>query len=585
MPTLDSSAELLGAVARARTLVDAFVAAPRDRPFVTVWQPGREPLEETLTFGEFLDRARVRARVLQAHGVRRRDTVVLIMPSGVAVMEAFVAAMLLGAVPTILAYPTFKVDPAKYRHGLAGVTKNLAARLVVVDGGFPSDLLAHIDTPVGAPVLNLDDAALPAGDAGAIGDAAGSIVAAADPGDVAFIQHSAGTTGLQKGVALRHDAVLNQLRHLVEALRIDRTDVVASWLPLYHDMGLVACFVLPLALHLRLAMESPTDWVMRPCSILELVTQHRCTLAWMPNFAFQFLARRVPPDARQDLDLGSLRAIVNCSEPVRRESLDEFARAFAPAGLSASALRTSYAMAENTFAVTQSAHDPGGPVTRWLDRDVFVGEGRAQVVAASQPGALAVVSSGRCLTANTMRIVAPDGRDVPEGRRGEILVRSDSLFEGYYNRPDLSERALRDGWYWTRDEGFVLDGELYVLGRKDDTLIVAGKNLYPQDIEEAVSTHPSVRDGRVVAFALDNADLGTEDLVVLAEVTDESELERRRAVEADLRRIVVGEFDVVPRVVQLVPPKWIIKSTAGKPARSINRDKFLRERALDAGPR
>jgi fatty-acyl-CoA synthase len=553
-----------------RTLLHGLRAAPPDAPFVTMWQPGRTPACETLTFGQFLSRAGSYAGSYRSQGVRARDTVVLVMPQSPALMAAFAGALLVGAVPTILAYPTFKIDPEKYRHGLAGVTRNLDARLVVVDRAFPADLLGLVARAGDTRVFSDQDA-----EAGAGPD--DSAWAEPAPDDVAFIQHSAGTTGLQKGVALPHRSVLHQLGELARALGLSESDRIVSWLPLYHDMGFIACFILPLVAHLHTVMQSPTDWVLQPGSMLKLASDYRCTVCWLPNFAFQFMARRVPQADRRGLDLSSLRSMINCSEPVRLQSMQEFLEAFAPAGLAPAALQTSYAMAEATFAVTQSTIDGHSrPPTIWVDRDVLQAERRVELVPPDHPRALPFVSSGRCLAGTAVRITA-DGVDLPEGRLGDILVRSASLFQGYYNRPDLTARALHDAWYRTGDVGFRLDGEVFVVGRRDDTIIVGGRNLYPQDIEEIASGHPAVHDGRAVAFGLDNPDLGTQDLVVLAEANSDEDLGRRAHVEGEIRRAILGEIGVAPRVVHLVPPKWMVKSSAGKVARSTNRERFLRE--------
>src|SRR5207302_7629022 len=185
------------------------------------------------------------------------------------------------------------------------------------------------------------------------------------PDGLAFIQHSAGTTGLQKGVALTHGAVLRQIEHLAHALRIDPVrDRIYSWLPLYHDMGLIACFMLPMICHVPVVMQSPIDWVMQPESMLQIIAENKCTLAWMPNFAFQFVPRRTPQKRWTDYDLSSLRLLINCSEPVRASSVREFQTAF---NIRSGVLQCSYAMAENVFAVTQSDIDSATPNSIWID--------------------------------------------------------------------------------------------------------------------------------------------------------------------------------------------------------------------------
>jgi len=559
-----------------RTLLDALNAAPAQREFVTSWVD--EDDCETVTFGEFRRRARRQAVLLRNHGVSQGDRVVILMPQGTAAMTVFVGAMLLGAVPAILAYPNFKVEPAKYRSGLAGVTANLSARLVIVDEQFPDELLGHVTFGEAKLVRAADSA--DDGDNLALGDVG------AEPNDLAFLQHSAGTTGLQKGVALTHAAVLRQLQSLIQVLHIDGSaDRVYSWLPLYHDMGLIACFMLPLVSHMPVVMQSPLDWVMRPESMLQLISEYRCTLAWLPNFTFQFVPRRTPRENWERYDLSSARALINCSEPVRAASMEEFYQSFGGNGLRREALQSSYAMAENVFAVTQSGiNGKRAPAHIWADGQRFRSEHIVVEVGAGTAGALSFLSSGQLLPGNEVRIVSDRDAILNGGEVGEILIKSDCLFQGYYNRSDLTAQALVDGWYYSGDLGFVLGDELYVVGRKKDLLIIGGENIYPQDIEEIAASHPAIHDGRAVALGLYNSDLGTEEIVLVAEVERHELLHNPAAIENELRSHIVAGSGVAVKTIFLKPPKWIVKSTAGKPARSTTREKLLREHPeLQAG--
>jgi fatty-acyl-CoA synthase len=550
-----------------KTLPEALLAAPKDKPFLTMWRSDDDV--QSASFGEFTRLALTQAAYLQQEGLRAGDTVILIMPQGIPLMAAFVGAMYLGAIPTILAYPNFKVEPAKYRLGLTGVSANLKARLVVLDDKFPDELLGHVAVGESTKLVRYGKDPFPKP------VAPPEIL---EPEQVAFIQHSAGTTGLQKGVALSHAAVLRHLRRLAPALMLRPDDRIYSWLPLYHDMGLIACFMLPMVCHLPVVMQSPTDWVLQPATMLQIISEYRCTLSWMPNFTFQFLARRVRPEDRPAYDLSCVRALINCSEPVRASSLDEFLNVFSACGLRAEALQSSYAMAETVFAVTQSPMDgQNGSVRLWIDSETFRREHTAAPVRSTNPRAVCYMSSGRCLPDTRIRVVSETGEDLSAGGVGEILIQSDSLLSGYYNRPDVTAKALRDGWYWSGDLGFVLDGEVFVVGRKKDLIIVAGENIYPQDVEEIVSSHPAIHDGRVVAFGLYNPDLGTEEIVIVAELVKEEDLANSLAIEQELRNAVVGELGVSSRLIYLKPPKWVVKSTAGKPARSTTREKLLSE--------
>jgi len=544
-------------------LIEALEAAPSDCPFITFWIDEDE--YETVTYGEFRRRSREEAFALHAEGVGEGDRVVLIMPQGVAAMAAFAGTMMLGAIPSFLAYPNFKVEPSKYRAGLAGVTANLSAKAVLIDQDFPQEMLECVSLGSETKLLRVGKKG------GGISCASGVLESARiGSSSLAFIQHSAGTTGLQKGVALTHAAVLRQLGYLAELLKIRSDDRIYSWLPLYHDMGLIACFMLPMVCHIPVVMQSPIDWVMQPESMLEVVTQFRCTLGWMPNFAFQFIPRRTPQNRWTDYDLSSLRLLINCSEPVRSSSMDEFRNAY---GIREGVIQSSYAMAENVFAVTQSAVGATRPRQIWIDGQLFRISHRIGRVAEGTPMSIAFTSSGCLLPNHHVRIDC----DSAEAAVGEILIKTDCMFEGYFNRPDLTQAALVDGWYHTGDLGFLMDDELYVVGRKKDLLIIGGENIYPQDIEEIVAAHPAIRDGRAIAMGVYNPSLGTEDVVVVAEIESEESLADSTELEQEIRGRIVAGLGIAVRTILLKPPKWIVKSTAGKPARSTTREKLLRE--------
>jgi acyl-CoA synthetase (AMP-forming)/AMP-acid ligase II len=551
------------------TLTEALAAAPGDRVFATLWIDEDE--HDEVTFEQFRHRACGQARILHKHGIACGDRVVIIMPQSIEAMATFVGAMMLGAAPAFLAYPNFKIEPAKYRSGLAGVTTNLAAKVVVIDDEFPDDLLLHVLPADGSQLLRTGKPATETSLDGLPPHKSRS-------DELAFIQHSAGTTGLQKGVALTHRAVLRQIQHLAEILKLDsKSDRIYSWLPLYHDMGLIACFILPMVCHVPVVVQSPLDWVMHPETMPQVITDYKCTLAWMPNFAFQFIARRTRPECASGYDLSSLRDLINCSEPVRASSMLEFQRAFCTSGLRSGVLQSSYAMAENVFAVTQSPVEAGVPFCIYADGARFRSEHSISVVDEGEAGAVSFVSSGHLLPNHKLRITSDDGLQLEQGRVGEILINSDCLFDGYYNRPDLTAEAFIDGWYRTGDLGFRIDDELFVVGRKKDLLIVGGENLYPQDIEEIVSSHPRVHDGRAVALGIYNPELGTEDIVVVVEVEDQALATKAAETEAEIRSLVVASLGMAVRAVYLKPPLWLIKSTAGKPARSATREKLLLE--------
>jgi acyl-CoA synthetase (AMP-forming)/AMP-acid ligase II len=257
--------------------------------------------------------------------------------------------------------------------------------------------------------------------------------------------------------------------------------------------------------------------------------------------------------------------------------MKEFDETFAAIGLKSGVLQSSYAMAENVFAVTQSDVDAeSGPTRICADGQSFRAGHRIVIVPEGTAGAMSFTSSGRLLPNHEIRIVSDSDEELVDGQVGEIYLKSDCLFTGYYNRPDLTEQALVKSWYRTGDLGFRFDGELYVAGRKKDLLIVGGENIYPQDIEEIVAGHPAIHDGRAVAMGVYNPNLGTEDIIVVAEVEQEDSLARSAEIEKELRSAVVAGLGVAVRAFLLKPPRWIVKSTAGKPARANTREKLVK---------
>jgi acyl-CoA synthetase (AMP-forming)/AMP-acid ligase II len=299
---------------------------------------------------------------------------------------------------------------------------------------------------------------------------------------------------------------------------------------------------------------SPFEWVADPALLLTTISEERGTLCWLPNFAYNFLTKRVDDRRTASVDLRSMRAFINCSEPIRAESHAMFLERFERCGLASSALATCYAMAENTFAVTQ-----GG-----IREEVQVKEIDGRVF----------VSSGVPIANTRVRIVDESRREIPNGDVGEIAIQSASLLSEYHRRPDLSAAAIADGWYFTGDLGFMMNGQLFVTGRKKDLIICAGKNIDPGDVEEIVSNVEGVHPGRVVAFGVESGEKGTQDLVIMAE----TKIEESRVysqIRLEVARVIRAVFGVVVTHVEIVPHMTLIKSSSGKIARSANRARFL----------
>jgi acyl-CoA synthetase (AMP-forming)/AMP-acid ligase II len=394
------------------------------------------------------------------------------------------------------------------------------------------------------------------------------------PEDIVLLQHSSGTTGLQKGVALSHQSVFNQLDAYGRSLALGDEDVVVSWLPLYHDMGLIAGFLAPILSGVPLVLISPFDWVRAPYRLMQSVSKYHGTLTWLPNFAYNFCAQKIRDRHLEGVDLSSWRAVINCSEPVRWESHQVFYERFKDYGLRLEALQTSYAMAENVFGVTQSQLG-SIPVVDEIDREAFRLERVAKNPFDGRPS-VKMMSSGSPLENVRVKVIGEDGRELSERVIGEIAIQSDCMLDGYYNRPDLTGKAFYDGWYLTGDYGYICNGELFVSGRKKDMIIVGGKNVYPQDLEALTYEVAGVHSGRSVAFGLFDEMQGTEDVVIISEVDSEDPNEHQRIADA-IRQHVTRNSAIALRYVKVVGPKWILKTSSGKTARSANKEKFLME--------
>ena len=394
------------------------------------------------------------------------------------------------------------------------------------------------------------------------------------PEDIVLLQHSSGTTGLQKGVALAHRAVLNQVDSYKQALHFSPQDVIVSWLPLYHDMGLIAGFLMPVLTGNPLVLMSPFDWVRAPARLFQAISRYRGTLAWLPNFAYNFCATKVRERDLEGLDLSSWRGVINCSEPMRFESQVAFLERFRAYGFRPEALLTCYAMAENTFAVTQGGVDAPLMVDE-IDREAMQVEKIARPAMPDRPS-VKMVSAGQPIRNVEVKVVDEKGATLPDRQIGELAVLSDCMLSGYYHRPDATEQAFLDGWYLTGDFGYRAGSEVFVAGRKKDLIIVGGKNVYPQDIEQLAMQVAGVHAGRVSAFGVFNDASGTEDVVVVAEVDSEAAEERQRIADG-IRQAVNRGSAIALRHVHVVNPAWIVKTSSGKTARSANREKYLKE--------
>jgi fatty-acyl-CoA synthase len=522
-----------------------------------------------ISYSQLLRGAQGFAGALQNAGVRPGEVVVVILQHGEELIYSYFGAIIHGAIPSIMPFLTEKLSPERYRADLSALISVTRPAAIVTYAEFEGEVRTALKEGDSVRAVILADH-VSARDV----DISLWQGLKRDPEDVVLLQHSSGTTGLQKGVALSHQSVFKQLDIYGQTLSLNENDVIISWLPLYHDMGLIAGFLLPVLYGIPLVLMSPFDWVRAPYRLMQSVSQYRGTLSWLPNFAYNFCAQKIRDRHLEDVDLSSWRAIINCSEPVRLESHQAFQEKFASYGLREEALHTCYAMAENVFAVTQSSLTDR-PGVEEIDREAFMME--RLVKNANGKPVMKVMSSGLPLSNVLIKIVDEKGDPLPERMVGEIVLKSDCMLNAYHNRPDATQKAFLDGWFLTGDYGFMSEGELFVSGRKKDMIIVGGKNVYPQDLEALTYEVAGVHAGRSVAFGIFDDEQGTEEVVIIAEIDSEEPAEQQKVADA-IRLHVTRNSAIALRYVKVVGPGWILKTSSGKTARVANREKYLKEK-------
>jgi acyl-CoA synthetase (AMP-forming)/AMP-acid ligase II len=554
-----------------QTLVEPVIEhARRDPDHLTLVFMAEDGSERQIRAAQFHREALAYAQALRAIDVGPENLVILVLPHSLELPVAFWGALYLGAIPSIFPFLSEKLDPAIYMERVRTLVCHSQARAVITSPEFKVFFEALLGE-VGCQILSINEVS------SVLNTSWDNLNPANLNSDkIAFLQHSSGTTGLQKGVALSHRAVLNQLDAYGQVIDLSPEDVIVSWLPLYHDMGLIAGFIMPVVMGVPLVLMSPFHWVRDPKILLWAIHQYKGTLAWLPNFAYNHCVRSIRRRDLEGLDLSSWRAAINCSEPVRHDSHRLFLERFAPYGFRESALTTCYAMAENTFAVTQSP--PGQPPrVDWVHLQNLQEKKQAVPISSDAPEATPFVSCGLPIPGADIAVVDEEGQSLPERHVGEIMVRSNSMLKEYYRRPDLTQQTVRNDWYHTGDMGYLAEGQLYISGRKKDLIIVGGKNIYPQDLEAIANEVPGIYPGRTVAFGVPDERLGSEGIVMVCELVETPDGVELKAIESQLRRRIVQDLDVTLTDVRLVNKRWLIKTSSGKISRSANRDRYLRE--------
>ena len=530
----------------------------------------------SLTFGELLAGAERVAADLAQRGIGRGDTVAIMLPTSREFFLTFAGTLLAGATPAPI-YPPVRADRIEeYAGRQSAILANAGARLLVTfrEAARVAKLLkprvSSLEGVVTAAALVESRAAAPVGrQLHSRGE------------DLALLQYTSGSTGHPKGVMLTHANLLANVRAIGDALAVRSDDVGVSWLPLYHDMGLIGAWLMPLYFGLPIVMLSPLAFLSRPARWLRAFDLHRGTLGAAPNFAYELAATKISDADLEGLDLSSWRAALNGAEPVLPATLDRFAERFARCGFRREALLPVYGLAEASVAVTIPQLGRGPRVDR-VERAAFEREGRAVPAAPDAPAddanVISFVSVGRAIPRHEVRIANDLGGDAGERVEGQLWFRGPSATRGYY-RNDAATAALfpkgaAEGWINSGDRAYRAEGEVYITGRVKDIIIQAGRNLYPHEIEDIVAQVPGVRKGCVVAFGAADPTTGTERLVIVAETRERDQAARARIAQAITAQISTA-MGLPPDEVTVVPPNSIPKTSSGKLQRDATKKRFL----------
>ena len=554
-----------------RTLVDlARYRAEADGDRTHLFLLDDDGTDRKLSFAELWRRGLRTAAALAERGVKPGDRVAIILPTSAEFFTTFLGVLCAGCVPVPLYPPVRLNDLPAYVQREMHILQSAGARVLVTDrqllqvGKLLQDRFPSLSAVSSA---ELDE-----------GDASFG-VARVQPDDLALIQYSSGSTGDPKGVALSHRSLVANMRAIGVGLAFGPSDIPVSWLPLYHDMGLIGTWLSPYLHGMQVAMMSPLAFLARPERWLWAFHNYRGSVSPAPNFGYDLCCRKVRDEDIQGLDLSSWRSAMNGSEPVRADTVERFCRRFAPYGFRREAMMPVYGLAESSVALTFS---PINRVPRFdrIDAELFAREGRAEPVAASDAPAVVFASCGVPLVGHELRLLDASGethREVPERTQGRILFRGPSSMSGYFGRPDATA-AVRDGdWIDSGDLGYLADGELFVTGRMKDLIIKGGRKYHPQDVEQAIQAVDGIRKGCIVAFDVPDGANG-EAIVVLAE--SHEPVARHPQLAQAVVAAVQQQIGTPADRVHLLPPGSLPKTSSGKLRRRQSRTLYL-EGAFD----
>jgi len=568
-PVLDRSTA--GVPTRAQTLVDVLdwhTEAHPERTAIQIYGP-HDQIETTFTYASLQQGARALATGLRARGLQPGQTVAIMLPTSADYFLSFFGILLAGGVPVPI-YPPVRpaqVEEHLRRHARLLNNAETMALITVPEAKLVARLLqaqvASLQHVLTAEELQQESA--------------GWRGAALKTQDLAFLQYTSGSTGDPKGVMLTHANLLANLRAMGPTVGASSEDVFVSWLPLYHDMGLIGACLGSLYYAFPLVVMSPLSFLARPARWLRAIHRHHGTLSAAPNFAYELCVRAIQDHELEGLDLSSWRMALNGAEPVNPATLERFIARFAPYGFRREAMAPVYGLAECSVGLALQPPNRG-PVIDRVRRDAFMLNGRAEPAAPDETAILQIPDCGAPLPGHQIRIVDEQGRELPDRREGRLEFKGPSATTGYYHNPEATRRLFPHGddWLDSGDRGYLAGGDVYLTGRVKDLIIRGGRNIYPYELEQAVGEIPGIRKGCVAVFASADPATGSERLVVVAE----TRAVQPEALEHLRQRIVNASVDLLgvpPDDVKLAPPRSVLKTSSGKIRRSAIRDLYERD--------
>lgn len=514
--------------------------------------------EQKLTYGDLYKNAKALAQGLIEKGIKPGETVAIMLPTSEAFFYSFMGILLAGAIPVPI-YPPFRPDRiGEYAVREAMILQNAQVRILITF--HKAELLSRLlrvfisslkeVTTVSAltkPTTEIPEINL-------YGE------------NAALIQYTSGSTSAPKGVLLSHDNLLANIRAYGAGLEITENDVVVSWLPLYHDMGLIGAWLGSFYHGIPVTILSPLTFLTRPEQWLWTIHYHRATLSAGPNFAYELCVRKIKDKDIKGLDLSSWRLAFNGAEAINPNTLRRFAKRFAPYGFKEDALFPVYGLAESSVALTFPPLNTK-PLFDRINRETLEKQQRAVPVKSEKESYLEFVSCGIPFKDHKIQIVDEHNRALPERSVGHLQFQGPSAMQGYYRNQEETNKVHHDGWWDTGDLAYIADGNVYITGRKKDIIIKAGRNYYPEEIESTTAQVVGVRKGCVAAFGVNDPKTGTEKLIIVAETRETNLKEKLRIREEIIDRLSTA-LGTPPDQVLLVEPHTIPKTSSGKLRRS-----------------